>query len=161
MTAAGLRIPLPCHAEAARKARESLWTLTRANSPNGYPVWLAGPEESPRSARARALARAGVKGPFGDSRPEDGDKQQDPWKDTEKDCPVCLETYDDPLPDALVPTSRTTPFRCMEGHRHGACWQCCFRMYAAAADHQGAARCHICREPIDPADEAALLEEGD
>lgn len=161
LTAAGLRIPLPGHAESARKAREILWTITRADAPNGYPVWLGGPEEGPRAARARALARVGVQGPFGDSRPADGAKQQDPWKDTEKECPICFGTYGDPLPDILVPSSRTTPFACIEGHRHGACWGCCIRMKDAAEDSRTATRCHMCRAVMDPDDEVAFPDEGE
>ena len=161
-TAAGLRIPLPGHAEVAKKARELLWTITRTDTPSGYPVWLGGTEEGPRAARARALARVGVRGPFGDSRPEEGGRQLDPWRDAEKDCPICFGTYEDLLPDPLIPdSSRTTPFRCQEGHRHGACWTCCLRLINTASDIRTTARCHMCRAPIDPDDAAAFLEEGE
>ena len=158
-TVAGLRNPLPGHTEVAQKARETLLTLTRSDNPNGYPVWLAGPEPGPRGARARALARIGVKGPVEDSNPRDGEKQQDPWATFEAECPICYETYKDQLPDILEAYSRTTPFRCIEGHRHGACWWCCTELKNRAEDRLGTAQCPMCRAEMDSEDKSAFEEQ--
>jgi hypothetical protein len=153
---AGLSIPEPQHAKQCQEAR-TLWDMARkeAETERGNRLWLAGPDPGPRGSRAKALARGGAWGPIGDfARPGTGAPRHDPWQHEDRECPVCLTDFTDMLPDPVNGLSRATPYRCMAGHRHGTCWECCQQL----KDRDQLTRCPICRAPVDPQESGAFRQ---
>jgi hypothetical protein len=145
----------PTHAEAALLATSRpTWTELRTKALTASPprcIWLAGPDRGPRGIRARALARQGAISPLGNiidnTMPP---RIPDPWKQEDPSCYACWEPFSDMLPDPHSAHSRTTPFDCHIGKRHGICWDCCTHIRAVAPPLR--VTCGICRCEPDPDD---------
>ncbi len=133
-----------------RKAWSQLITTAITATPPRH-VWIAGPDRGPRGIRARALARQGAISPIGNiidtTMPP---RIPDPWQQEEDTCYICWDKFSDMLPDPKSASSRTTPFDCHIGKRHGLCWTCCEQLRAAPPPTAKA--CGICRCKLDPKD---------